>query len=550
MRLAPTRTRQIAACSAMALTFCVVCQAVAAPAGWTQIWNDEFDGSTLDTTKWAPEFTTAPYNNEQQAYLPQQVTVAGGNLVITSENLPYQGKPYRSGRVHSKWTHQYGRWEVRADLPTSQGMWPAIWLLPDATQYAWPSQGEIDIMENKGHQPNLTSAAYHYGTTDHYQTAEQTAARFGQSVNYHDSFHVYAVEWDKTKVRFFVDDVNWMTVYDADVGGFISHQTAPMQTTLNTAVGGSFLGNNFQPNSSTVWPQQFLIDYVRVFDRNTTPLHFRNGSFDQRDGSLAGWSVFGNKVNTNNVSISSESVNDGLASVKLFGQFTSNTNFSGVSQGITVKAGDQINAAAKSFIRSQDSILGTANSLQMKIEFYNDFGGKYGSASFLSEVTSTIATGTTTNDVWRDHSLAAVAPAGAVEARLSFVFTQTAANGGGAIHIDNVSFKDLNVLDVADANGDGQVDGADFLVWQRHLNAADASGPADGDFNFDGAVDKRDLDVWNQQSGNAAAPNGQPAAAAAPEPSTAMLTLTTLAGVLGRLRTSASCHDVPLESFR
>jgi hypothetical protein len=302
-----------------------------------------------------------------------------------------------------------------------------------------------------------------------------------------------------------------------------------MQTMLNTAVGGDFLGSQ-QPDSSTVWPQQFLIDYVRVYQRNDEGFHFRNGSFDQRDGSLAGWTVFGNKVNTNNVSVANEAVDDGPAALKLFGQFVGATNYSGVSQGISVTAGDQISASAQSFIRSQDSIAGTQNTVQMKIEFYNDFGGKYGTSSFLSEVTSTIATATSANDVWSDHALSAVAPAGAVEARLSFVFTQAAANGAGAIHIDNVSFKDLNVPDVADANGDGKVDGADFLLWQRKAGVADPSGPADGDFNFDGAVDQKDYDVWKQQSG-AAAP-AKPASAAVPEPSAAVLTLTSLATLL------------------
>jgi hypothetical protein len=295
-----------------------------------------------------------------------------------------------------------------------------------------------------------------------------------------------------------------------------------------------------------MWPQQFLIDYVRVFQRDDDPLHFRNGSFDQRDGSLAGWTVFGKTESTQNVSIANEAVNNGPASVKLYGQFIGATNYSGISQGISVAAGDQISASAKSFIRSQDSIAGTANTVQMKIEFYNDFGGKYGSAAFLSEITSTIANGSSANDLWRDHSLSAVAPAGAVEARLSFVFTQTAANGAGAIHIDDVSFNDLNIPDVADANGDGTVNGADFLEWQRHVGAAEPSGPAQGDFNFDGAVDQKDLDVWKQQSG---APAPVQSSSVVPEPSAAVLTLTSLASMLS-FRLSAAAHNALPESSK
>lgn len=508
--------------------------AQAASPGYTQIWNDEFEGAALDQAKWTAETVQNPHNNEKQAYLPQQVTVAGGNMVITSTNQPSGNKQYRSGRVHSDWTHQYGRWEVRADLPTSRGMWPAIWLLPDTNQYPWPSQGEIDIMENRGNQSQLTSSAYHYGTSTpfnhQYVFSEQTTARFGQPVNYHSGFHTYAVDWDDTKLRFYVDDVNYYTVYNADVGGFIGNQTAPMQMTLNTAVGGDFLGSQ-QPDATTVWPQQFLIDYVRVFERNDAPLRLRNGGFDANDGSLAGWTVFGNRLNTNNVSVHNEALEDGVASLKLFGQSAGGTNYSGVSQGISVSAGDQVTAAVDAFIRSQDSITGTGNSVQLKIEFYNDFGGKYGTSSMLGEFAETIANGSTPNNIWQPHDLTATAPAGAVEARVALVFTQTG-NGTGAVHFDNLTFRNLSLSDVADANGDGTVDGGDFLIWQRNSGKVDATGPAEGDFNFDGAVDAADLDVWKTQNGAPVAPADQGASLQIPEPSAAVLTITTLASLM------------------
>lgn len=511
----------------------LACAALAATPGYTPLWNDEFDGASLDQAKWTAETVQNPHNNEKQAYLPEQVSVSGGNMVITATNQPSGNKLYRSGRVHSDWTHQYGRWEVRADLPTSRGMWPAIWLLPDTTQYNWPSQGEIDIMENRGNQPRLTSSAYHYGTTNPYNHqfvfSEQTTARFGQPVNYHNGFHTYAVDWDETKIRFYVDDVNYYTVYDADVGGFIGNQTAPMQMTLNTAVGGDFLGAQ-QPDATTVWPQQFLIDYVRVLERNDDPLRLRNGGFEANEGSLAGWTVFGNKTNVNNVSVHNEAVEDGVASLKLFGQSTGGANYSGVSQGISVQGGDQVTAAVDAFIRSQDSISGTGNSVELKIEFYNDFGGKYGTPAMLGEFVETIANGSTPNNVWQPHELAATAPAGAVEARVAIVFTQTG-NAAGAVHLDNLKFRNLSLPDVADANGDGTVDGGDFLIWQRNTGNVEATGPAEGDFNFDGVVDAADLDVWKAQNAAPAAPADQGAALQVPEPSAAMLTMTTLASL-------------------
>lgn len=214
------------------------------PAGWDLTWSDEFDGTSLDISKWDPIYWNTPHNNEQQAYRPDRATVSGGNLVLTADHANNGGKDYTSGKVESKIANQYGRWEIRAKLPGTQGTWPAIWLLPDTNTYPWPTQGEIDILENRGNQPNLTSSAFHYGNQwpqNQFRYNEQITSKLGQLDNYHDEFHTYAVEWDSGKIRFFVDDVNYYTLYDQDVGGYISNQ-APMEVNLNVAVGGDFLG--------------------------------------------------------------------------------------------------------------------------------------------------------------------------------------------------------------------------------------------------------------------------------------------------------------------
>ena len=101
------------------------------------------------------------------------------------------------------------------------------------------------------------------------------------------------------------------------------------------------------------------------------------------------------------------------------------------------------------------------------------------------------------------------------------------------MHVDNVKFRNLNMADVADADGDGDVDGADFLRWQQNLGKEDPSGPADGDFNFDGAVDDADRAAWTSQSG-AAAPAEQGATQSLPEPSTAALALAAALALLAR----------------
>lgn len=243
--------------------------AIGVPPGWKLVWSDEFEGTSLDTSKWEPIDWKTPYNNEWQAYHPGQVIVSGGNLQLTAIDVPYGEKAYRSGKVESKWTKQYGRWEVRAKLPGTQGTWPAIWLLPDVSRHPWPSQGEIDIMEHRGDIPTRISSAFHWGPNSRgrkFLTDDQVICCAGRVIDFTDSFHTYAVEWDAEELRFFVDDVNHYTIHDADTNGFLSAQSAPAEIQLNVAVGGDYV-DDAQPDESSVWPQQMLVDYVRVYEQ-------------------------------------------------------------------------------------------------------------------------------------------------------------------------------------------------------------------------------------------------------------------------------------------
>ena len=469
------------------------------------IWSDEFEGDKLDTSKWEAIDWTTPFNKEWQAYHPSQVTVSGGNLALTAVKKEYGGKAYTSGKVESKWARQYGRWEVRAKLPATQGTWPAIWLLPDPKQWGWPSQGEIDIMENRGHQPNLTSSAFHFGADPEshlYATDEQRTWILGDLNNYHQEFHVYAVEWDKNLLRFFVDDVHYFSVHSADVQDTLAKHTAPMEVLLNVAVGGTFV-EEAPPGEASVWPQQMLVDYVRVYERekNPPPVVFKNGGFEQNKGSLANWTTFGNTfADSPNVQIHDEAVSDGLGALKLFGQFNSTTNYSGVEQAISVRAGDSLSASVKAFVRSADSIAGSDNRVDMKFDYYRHAGGKYGSPSYLSSKTVTIADGSTVNDQWIEHTLTDKVPDGAVEARLGLVFAQPS-DKGGAVHLDEIRFENLDVEFNADANGDGRVDGLDLMQWQQGVGKRDGTAVSDGDFNYDGVVDNADREVWEEQYG-------------------------------------------------
>ncbi|WP_197526431.1 family 16 glycosylhydrolase [Botrimarina colliarenosi] len=507
-------------------------QSIAADSpGWDLVWSDDFD--TIDTQRWERVFSTQPTNNSLQAYLPNQLAAVDGNLVITATDTPYQNLPYRSGQVISKAEQRYGRWEVRADLPTSQGNWPAIWLLPDVSKVNWPSGGEIDIMENRGNQPTLTSSAFHYGTNPPYQHNfvydEQRTSNVGQIVDFHSGFHTYAVDWTPDYLRFYVDGVNYYTVHDADVGGFLSQNTQPMQLVINNAIGGDFLPN---PDATSVWPQQMLIDWVRVYEASEGPAQYEfvNGGFEDNGGTLAGWSVFGNDLLDNpNVSTSGVETLGGAAALKVFGPYNG-TSYAGVTQGITVEGGASVTASLSAMVRSADPLLG-GNEAFLKIEFYDAFGAKYGTQQLLDEQQVVIANNQTATDAWQTQQLEAVAPEGAVEARLAIVFHQPARDAG-SVYLDGVAFGVTPTVAQGDFNGDGVVDAADYTVWRDTNNA---TGPAlAADANGDGRVDALDLERWREGYG-AKAP-GAASSASVPEPSSAvavMISGLTLAGSRG-----------------
>jgi len=410
----------------------------AAPLGWRLVWSDDFD--SLDDEEWRRTTSFEPTDNSQHAYLPEQVSVSNGKLVILSEHEPAKGLPYRSGQVISQRAQRFGRWEVRAQIPATRGMWPAIRLLPDAVQ---PSRYKVDIMVNRGDQPTITRSACHWGdrlpSSHGHIIVEQQTSLAGKLVSYPDDFHTYAVEWLEGQLRFYVDDVHHSTLYPDEAGDFFSRQMAPMQLVINTAIGGDSLP---LPNASTVWPQRFLVDWVRVYEQSEAAADqaFSNGSFEAGNGALAGWHVFGNRVTGDpNVLVHNEAALEGKASLKLFGQSSGGANYSGASHGISVSAGERVRAKLSVLVRSRDSLAKTNNRAAMKLEFYNQFGDYFGGPAMLGVEERVIADGSTPNDKWSTQELMASAPDGAVEARLSIVFAQTD-NEPGAVHIDAVEF--------------------------------------------------------------------------------------------------------------
>lgn len=251
---------------------------------WQMVWHDEFtqpDGSAPDPSKWAFDLGGGGWgNNELQSYTsrPQNVRVENGNLVLEARREDFTGtdgkaRQYTSARLKTQglaaWT--YGRFEARIRIPRGQGIWPAFWMLgTNITQVSWPACGEIDILENIGREPRTIHGTVHgpgysgAGGIGHFQT---------NATPYADDFHLYAMEWEPGRIRCLVDDRVYFAFATNNVpagGRWVFDR--PFFLLLNLAVGGNWPG---APDATTSFPQQLLVDYVRVYAPSNSPPRLR-----------------------------------------------------------------------------------------------------------------------------------------------------------------------------------------------------------------------------------------------------------------------------------
>jgi len=243
---------------------------------WTLVWSDEFNGppnSAVDPAKWVLETGGNGWGNNELEYYtqrPQNSFQRDGNLVIRVLREKFNGpdavsRDYTSARLKTqgKFSQRYGRFEARIMIPRGQGIWPAFWMLgDDIDKTGWPDSGEIDIMENIGKEPALVHGTIH---GPGYSGEHGIGGQFALPGNpkFADGFHVYAVEWEATAIRFYVDDDLYETRTPADLPkGAKWVYDHPFFILLNVAVGGYWPGN---PDTTSTFPQEMLVDYVRVY---------------------------------------------------------------------------------------------------------------------------------------------------------------------------------------------------------------------------------------------------------------------------------------------
>lgn len=243
-------------------------QRYAAP-GWRLIWGDEFDHTGApDPAKWNYERGRVR-NHEAQFYTAdrrENARVEDGQLILTARREPWSGADYTAASVVSlgNFSFRYGRLEIRAKLPAGRGTWPALWLLGEnMKQVGWPRCGEIDLMENVGFDPDKLHFTVHTGAFNHVKRTG--VGRAITAPRAHEDFHTYGLLWTAERLEFFFDG-NKVHEFANDGQG-IDHWPfdAPAYLLMNFAVGGDWGGQ--QGIDAAIFPQEFRIDYVRVWQR-------------------------------------------------------------------------------------------------------------------------------------------------------------------------------------------------------------------------------------------------------------------------------------------
>lgn len=261
---------------------------------WNLVWSDEFNGTTIDTTKWGFDYGNLNVNNELEYYCgpvgdpnnqspcnsqnPNVYLDGRGHLVIQAFEVSSNTAPYSNSLTSARLktadlaTFQYGRIESSMQLPTGAGLWPAFWALgTNMGTVGWPDCGEQDYMENvpasAGEGPTIISSTLH-GPTYYGSNGLQGKYTFPNGEQVNTAYHTYGAIWSPYMVQFYVDDpTNVFFVKTAsDVPGGPSEWAFnhSFYLLLNLAVGGtgSWPG---PPDSSTPSPAIMMVDYVRQY---------------------------------------------------------------------------------------------------------------------------------------------------------------------------------------------------------------------------------------------------------------------------------------------
>ena len=420
----PVRSARLLLLAVAAVGFTTSAMGQTAPLnGWQQTFSDEFERTTLDTARWNVANYAAPNNGEAQYYSPANISILSGGLRITSERRNIGGRVYASGNIttQGKFSQAYGRFEMRAKLPGTQGIWPAFWMLRNSG--GWPP--EIDIMELLGHQPSTMYFTNHWGV---YPTTHTWDTKSFTGPNFTSDYHTFAVEWAPNRLELYVDGVKRAT-------NTSNVPTEPFYMILNTAVGGQWPG---YPDASTVFPQYFDAKYVRAYSRTLFSPGFENYG-PANNTTLDGWSRFGG------TGVNTTVFRTGGNSAKLSSVSTPIGGVAGVFQDTPARPGDLWRATAWWLIPTAEPLTGQ-NFCTTNIEWID------GAGAIISIVSAPAGSASSARDTWLPSMIEGIAPVNTVSARLVLKFTRPA-SAAGSSYVDDVDLQRLAVNTRMDDRG-------------------------------------------------------------------------------------------------
>lgn len=236
---------------------------------YTLVWSDEFSGNSLDLSSWNQEIGTGSGgwgNNELETYTNslKNTFVSNGNLIIEARKENIATSNYSSGRMttQNKKFFKFGRIDIRAKLPVTKGIWPALWMLgSNISSAGWPACGEIDIMELIGTTPSTVFGTLHWSSIGGSHVSKGANLKL-LSGDYSKEFHVFSIIWGENYIQWLIDDQKYLDISISDLGVAPYPFNADQFFIFNVAVGGNWPG---PPDGTSEFPQRMFVDYVRVF---------------------------------------------------------------------------------------------------------------------------------------------------------------------------------------------------------------------------------------------------------------------------------------------
>jgi beta-glucanase (GH16 family) len=379
--------------------FCLIftCIASGQTGPWQLTFSDEFNGTSLDTSKWATQYVGGGCHNndEQECYQAANVTASGGVLHLTAkqQTVTVGSKTYNytSGLIQnaSSFSQTYGYFEMRAKLPKGQGFWPAFWTLPNNGN--WPP--EIDIVE-MGKAGSFTTAwmTLHWGTNGSDSFQENSFA----STDFSQAFHVYAVDWEPGQVTWYIDGVQRAQMATSNV------PSMPMYVLANLAVGGSYPGN---VNSSTPLPSNMDIDYIRVWSKASSACY---NSIPSPTDPIPATPCPSSSSDTQAPTVPTNLTATTASSSQINLSWTASVDDVAVAGYKVFRAGAQMGTATGTTY--QDTGLATATAYSYTVSAYDAAGNTSAQTSAVSATTQTVATDTQAPTVPTNLTATAASP--------------------------------------------------------------------------------------------------------------------------------------------